>query len=394
MAEENKIIEERKDKKEIKLTKSQLIKTIVLAVLTLLAGLLAWFSLARILAHGLNFSGENLWLFIFDLLFPVLAFCLWVALIGIDAIFIQKKFWLYLIYIFSIGSLFFYFNFSLYSGLSLFILFFAYLYFSHGIRKEKEDRLKFQVINFIKVHLGLTMIFCVAAVSLLFYESLAAKQESGQTKTNEAVAESAANLLNIFLETQIKTYNPNMTLDEFVLSAGQQFMEKIGPMLSPQTGSDESLNPENIVKEIEAAIKRGEIKRSDLPPDFLAKLDQGKLNAQDIIEEQLTGVFQKQLTQARDDFLNQLGIEAQGSDKISEVIKKIVTKSLSEGLLSFTNLLPPFLAISLFFTLVIFDFLYVIFTKIFALLIYLVMLITKFIVIKKESKEVEVAELS
>lgn len=383
-----------KEKKEIKLTKSQLIKTIVLGVLTLLAGLLAWFSLARILAHGLNFTGENPWLFIFDLLFPVLAFCLWVGLIGIDAIFIPKKLWLYSIYLLSIGPLFFFFNFTLYSVLSFLILLFAFFYFSHGVRKEKEDRLKCQVINFIKIHLGLTMIFCVAAVSLLFYQSLATKQESGQTKTNEAVAESAANLLNIFLETQIKTYDPNMTLDEFVLSAGQQFMEKIGPMLSEQATVEENLNQENIINEIEAAIERGEIKRSNLPPEFLAKLDQGKITAQDIIEEELTGVFQKQLTQARDDFLDKLGIEAQGTDKISEVIKKIVTKSLSEGLLSFTNYLPPLLAISLFFTLVIFDFLYVIFTKIFALLIYLVMLITKFIVIKKESKEAEVAELS
>lgn len=391
MSEEQKTKEE---KKEIKMSKSQVIKTVILGGLTLLAGFLAWFSLARVLNNGLTFDAKNLWAFIFDLLFPVLAFCLWVALIGIDAIFIRKKLWLYPIYVLSIGTLFFSFDFSFYSFVSFLILLVAYFYFSRGIIKEKKDRLKFHVINFIKVHLGLTMIFCVAAVSLLFYQSLSVKQKSGETKTNEAVAESAANLLNILLETQIKTYDPDMTLDEFVLSAGQQFMEKFGSMLSEQTTGGESLNQENIVKEIEAAVKSGEIKRSDLPPEFLAKLDQGILTAEDVIEEQLTGVFQKQLTQARDDFLSKLGIEAEGNDKISDVIKKIVTKSLSEGLLSFINYLPPFLAISLFFTLVIFDFLYVIFTKIFALLIYMIMLVTKFIVIKKETKEAEIAELS
>lgn len=392
MPEESQVLKEKKI--VVKPSRNQIIKIIILGALTFLAGLLAWFALARILNSGLTFNGENIWTFIVDLFFPVWAFCLWVAFIGIDAIFIHKKLMLYPIYILSIGPLFLYFKPSLYTVSVFIILMIAYIYFAFGVKKEQKDRIKFQVLNALKIHLGITLIFCVAAVSLLFYEHIAVKQEGGETKTNEVVASSVANFLNIFLETQLKNYNPNMTLDEFVLTVGQQFMEKIGPQLGGDSEVSENYKTQNIVNEIEKAIKSGEIKQSDLPADIINKMNKGVLTAQDIVEAQATDLFSEQLTAARDDFLKQLEISAEGSDKISEVLKKIVSVKLSEGLLPFVPWLPPFLAISLFFTLVIFDFLYVIFAKIFALLIYLIMLTTKFIVIKKETKEVEIAELS
>ena len=391
---ENKNNEGKAETKELKLTRGQMIKVIVLGFLTLGTGFLAWFSLSRVLNNGLRFDSANIWLFIFDLLFPVLAFCLWVAFIGIDAILVPKRIWLYPIILLSVLPLLFYFKADFYTGIVFLVLILAFIYFTRGIKAEKKDRIKFNLLNCLKVHLGITLIFCVAAVSLLFYSHLAARQAGGQTKTNEVVAESTASILNLFLETQFKDYNPNMSLDEFVLTVGQQFMEKVGPSLGEDVNVTENYKTQNIVKDIEDAINRGEIQRGALPPEIIQKMNEGILTAQDIVAAQATDLFSKQLTAARDDFLKQLGIEAKGTDKISEVLKKIVSQKLSEGLLPFIPWLPPFLAVSLFFTLVIFDFLYVIFVKIFALLIYLLMLITKFIVIKKETKEVEIAELS
>ncbi|MFA5070006.1 MAG: hypothetical protein WC528_01880 [Patescibacteria group bacterium] len=393
--QQNKIAESKNEgKKEIKLTRGQTIKSMVLGVLTLGAGFLAWFAIARILNNGLRFDSANIWLFIFDVIFPVLAFCLWVAFIGIDAIFIRKKIWVYPLALLSIIPLFMFFPLNIYALIAFTIIVLAYLYFIRGARRERRDRIKFHLINCLKVHLGLTLIFCIAAISLLFYSHMAEKQKNGQTNTNDVVASSTADLVNLFLESQFSNYNPDQTLDEFILQSGQQFIEQLGPQLGEGVKVESSFQTENLINKIEEAINRGEIKRDDLPAELLQKLDEGRLTASDVVDAQLTSLFTDQLAAGRDDFLKQLGVEAKGTDKISEVVKKIVSHLLSEGLLPFVTWLPPFLAISLFFTLAIFDFLYVIFVKIIALLIYLVLLISKFIIVKKETKEVEVAELS
>jgi hypothetical protein len=156
----------------------------------------------------------------------------------------------------------------------------------------------------------------------------------------------------------------------------------------------EVLQADEMSNEIKAAIKRGEIKESDLPAGFMDKLNQGTLTTSDIVKSQTTELFTKQLGDARDEFLKSLGIEAAGTDKISDVIKQIITTKLGEGLLPFEKWIPPFLAISLFLFLIIFNFLYAIITKILALFIFMILHLFGFFKIYKEQKEAETIELT
>ncbi len=382
------------DKKNSKSNEGHKIRIIALCILTVLAGLLAWYSLYRILDNGLNFESGKTLSSIITLIFPVLSFCLWIAFIGLTAIFINKKLFRYLTYFFSLVGSFLFFGFSFYTLLILIIFALAFSYFSFGIRKERNDRIKFHVLSCIKVHLMITLFICVLGVSIIFYAKLMENENGAEINTSSALSTSLGNIVNLILVSQFEGYSSDMTLDEFMLLLGEEIVSQYGGQVLEEAQVEQSFQQENLVNQIEQAIASGQISRDQIPPDVLEKIDQGVLEAEDIVEAELAQVFTASLAEGRDDFLAQLGVEAEGNEKMSEVVKKVIEAQAETTFSSWDHLVPPVLAITLFLSLAIFNFLYVILTKIFALLIYMIMLLTGFIKVKKESKEVEIAKIS
>jgi len=397
MKKENKSkMKEIKDKVTSKkeLSKGQKIKTASMAFVTFGIGLMSWYALFRVLKNGIKLESGHVISSLVTLLFPVLSFCLWVALVGLIAVFINKKWVRHLTYFTSAALVFVFFGLSVYTLLVFVFISLGFLFFTRGVRKERDDRIKFHILNCIKVHLLFTFLICVLGVSILFYAQLVNQERTDDEKISSILAGNLANITNLVLESQFETYNPDMTLDEFILTGAESFVENVGPQIGEEVKVEESFQQQELQEEIQKAIDSGQIKREDLPPEILVKMEQGRLETKDIVEAELTGLFTEQLSQARDDFLNQMGIEATGDEKIGSVIKKLVATKLDEGIASYENIIPPVLAVTLFISLAIFNYLYSIFAAIFALIIYMILLLTNFVVIRKESREVEVAELS
>jgi len=380
------------EKKKIILSKPQKVKIALLGFFTFGSGLLAWYALFRILKNGVRFESSHIFSSIITILFPVLSFCLWLAFVGIVAVFVNKRWVRYLIYFVSIALSFVFFGLSIYTILVFSFIFVAFLFFTNGARKERDDRIKFHILNCIKSRLMYVLLICVLGVSILFYAQLVGRKEDDE-KIYTVLANNFAGVINTVLESQFEGYNPDMTLDEFILMSGEEFSKKISSQLGDKIKVDESLNQENLKNEITQAVKEGKIKKEDLPPELWQKIESGDFNPEDIVKADATEIFNQQLKAARDDFLKEMGVEADGNEKIGSVIKKIIAVQLEKGISSYAPIIPPVLAITLFFSLAIFNFLYSIFTAIFILIIYMIMLLTGFIVIRKENREVEIAEL-
>ncbi|MDZ7798121.1 MAG: hypothetical protein U5L76_00720 [Patescibacteria group bacterium] len=388
----DKIKDKVKPKKEI--SRKQKIKILAMSIVTFGGGLLSWYALFRVLKNGIRLESGQVISSLVTLLFPVLSFCLWVALVGLVAVFVNKKWLRNLTYFLSVALVFIFFGISIYTFLVFIFISLGFLFFARGVRKERDDRIKFHILNCIKVHLLFTFLICVLGVSILFYAQLVGQERSDDEKISSILAGNLANIVNLVLESQFETYNPDMTLDEFILTGAESFVENIGSQIGDEVKVEESFQQQELQEEIQRAIDSGQIKREKIPPEILKKIDEGRLETKDIVEAELTGLFTEELSQARDDFLKQMGIEASGDEKIGSVIKKIVSVKLDEGMASYENIIPPVLAVTLFISLAIFNYFYSLLAAIFALVIYMILFLTGFVAIRKENREVEVAELS
>jgi len=370
-------------------------KIIFLVVFTLIIAVISWYTLAWAMKLDLSVFGNKPWSLFLRIILPILIFCFTIGLLSIDAVLIKDKKILLLTIFLTALTPFIFFYISIFSLIVFIVLFLAFLLYVFGVRKEKEERIKISFAKIMKVNLSLTLILFALAISLIFYFDLTAEKKVGENKSSEMLASSTASIVNLILETQVKDYQPDMTLDEFMLTASTNFLNTFSEQLGGEAQNQtEVISSSDISKEIKAAIKRGEIKESDLPPGFMEKLNQGTLTGSDIVESQTTQIFAKQLGEARDEFLKSLGVEAKGSDKISDVIKNIITTKMSEGLSPFEKWIPPVLAVSLFLVLIIFNFLYAIITKILALLVFMILHLFGFFKIYKVQKEAESIELT
>ena len=99
--------------------------------------------------------------------------------------------------------------------------------------------------------------------------------------------------------------------------------------------------------------------------------------------------FQAQISKARDDFINSLEIDAKGTDKISDVIAMIIRKYALQFLGPYKNYITPLLALSLFFVLNIFSFVFHLLINAFANSIFAILKATKFVYIREEKKNVQ-----
>ncbi|MDD5567271.1 MAG: hypothetical protein PHH01_03700 [Patescibacteria group bacterium] len=380
----------------------EIIKLVGLGLVLILTSLAGWWFL------GETFGGvqlvfkpmtmATLWNFIASLFFLLLA----LAIFGILAAVEQKRWFMVLTSAVLPMTLMVALGDSLYTLTAAGIWFLGLLQFGFKIREEKRARIKASIVKYLRNGLGLCVSTLLLAISISFYGAMTAKGTEGLDSV-EVLSKFTANAGNQILVMQVPGYNPEMTLDEFILlllaqgSEGAQKVEAAEAQseLNLPIGGDQSsffgLDLSGMTNELQG-ISPDELKAA-IPPDFE---DQVKKDPEYIkkvfqdIKDQMVG---QQIAKAREQLVKALNIEADGDDQMGTVLEKALEVYFDDLFKPFKYLIPPILALTVYFLLQIFGFVYCWITRLLAFLVYGILRLTKFVRYEKEMKECQIIKL-
>lgn len=272
--------------------------------------------------------------------------------------------------------------------MGILVLFLAYCQYYVHVRRESGLRRKFSVIK--NIHYGMTG--CIAlsliALSLLFFGTTA-REGSRTISSAETIADFSGAAVNQFLSVKVPAFNPRESLDDFFYSVLSEYMKNgaLPPAPKDAIASFDITNPGSSIEQLVSA---------DLYP-FLAQLPQEvrrqasadpRVLRQELARES-NAAFQRQFTEMRNEFIKQVGIAATGETSMGEVVKMITGKYLTSKIRPYERWIPPLLALSLYFVLQAFSFLYIALINLFSLIVVGCLRGLRLVAVKRQTAEVE-----
>ncbi len=292
---------------------------------------LAWNNALHTVAFSL--STRN----ILTVVTTMLAFCLMFAIVALTEALVTKRLFILLVIIVASLTGFIFFGFSVWTFIATLLAMLGFLYWRHAIRDDLKTRTTFTPQKVLDSGLKGAVTIILLASSVMYYGFLIAKPDTGSTITNGLVDTSMGAVNFALTKFYGNGYDPNLSLDAFIAN-----LTRIDELKSQGAEEIHSITPE--IKVLDEQIKAG--------------LD---MASNEII------------AQGRQEFLDSFGIEAAGSDTMDSVVRKIVTKNINEYVGPYEKFIPALLALSLFFVLNVFSFLYREFIKAFAVLLFYIL---------------------
>ncbi len=289
---------------------------------------------------------------------------------------------------------------NLYTAIGAGLLFLGLIQYGLKVRQERQERLKVGINKFIRRGLGACISTLLLAISLSFYGAIAT-QGSEQLDPVVVTSRMAANGLNQYLTMKLKGYDPDMTVDEFVflivtqdIQPAKEVSAQTVPGLPAADKGDTffGIDINELTKDLQN-IPIDEIKQK-LPADYLERIQQDPAYVQQIFQTFQSDVIGQQIAISRDNLLKTLHVQAEGTDPIGTVLEKVIAVQLNDLFRPFKYLLPPILALTLYFALQIFGFIYSWIVHLFAMVAYYILKWLNFFQIKREKKDAEVISLS
>lgn len=319
-------------------------KLIVLAALIVVSMGFFWFTIYRIFQSNLDFSFNAE--IIFSFIFAIIALSMMFAIIGMSEVLVDRN--LIFIAVIVIGSLthFIFFPISIPNTIAVLATIFAFIIWKHNIRSDMKSRIKFLVGRVMIVGLNGIISLVLISISFTYYGYLA---DDGSNKMLDNAVSSLVETVNDVLPGYMPFYSPDMTLDEFIVESGS-------------------------IDELPS-----------LPSDFLIG---------EALQEVVTGAQGELLDESRQSFLDTFDIEAKGSDTMQVVTQRIVTSRVDNVIEPYQQFIPVILALSLFFILKLFQFVFRPIIQFFSYLVYKIFLFFRFITVKKVIVEKEQLQLS
>lgn len=272
--------------------------------------------------------------------------------------------------------------------LGILVLFIAYYQYYLNVRRETGLRKKFSVAK--NIHYGMTgcIALTLVVLSLLFYGTTA--RDGLRTVSGaETIADFSGAAVNQFLSVKVPAFNPHESLDDFFYSVLSEYMKNGALPPAPKEGdvAFDITDPGSSIEQLVSA---------DLYP-FLAQLPQDvrRRASEDprILQQELArasnAAFQQQFTEMRNTFIQQVGITATGETSMGEVVKMITGKYLTPKIKPYERWIPPLLALSLYFVLQIFSFLYIALINLFAMIALGLLRAAHLVALTKKTAEVE-----
>jgi hypothetical protein len=314
----------------------------------------------------------------------LLLFCLAYALFGIMTAMAPRGIWgLRLALVLAIVGLITV-GFNLYSVIAVMIWGFGLFVMVGRIREEKRERRKVLIHKFMQAGIGLALSALLMAISFCFY-AVTIRSGGDQLDPSESLSVITINRLNQYLVTQFPGYDPTITVNEFLFLVAIKSSQsvQVGQSISPTD------NPDNQTVKIETVSgfpswlgvdvnklnhqidSIAELQtQENIPADFLNRVKQNPRLLKDSYNNVQTGAVGRQIDQARDEIARQLNIEANGQEAIGTVLSRVIAQKIHDLFGPFIYLIPPLLALGLYFILQIFNFIFIAITLMFARIIF------------------------
>jgi hypothetical protein len=369
-------------------------KIVILGVVTVLASVLAWYSLSTV--FNLEWSSGSIPLLnlLIRLIFPVIAFCFYLALVSITATIIHKELIQLPIWTLSSAPVLIFFPFSPWLLIISLLQILIFVYYAHRIHNEVNARIKFSLHKTMRWGLGGVIIAMALSISLLYYFTTTATERDTGREAIDSLIISTTNIANEIIPSQLEGYDPDKTLDQFIFEISAGVVEDISGQLNEQL-EDSFDNPKveegtALIEELRSKVDSGLVDINTLPPEIRNNLYSDTLMVEDLVSSDVVqNIFQSQIAEARNEFLKSMDIDAKGTDTISEVITKIIRKYAFQFLGPYEDFITPLLALSLFFVLNIFSFVFHALVNALASSLFALLQVSKFVHIREEKQNVQ-----
>lgn len=360
-----------------------------LAVAGVGVGLLAWFLVHQSLNLDLQMIRERqVWLTIagtFAVFFLLLGIC---ALVGI----LVRHRWIARGVLFAIASSYLlWFGVTPYGLLSLGILVLGLWQWERQIKIEQAHERRVAVDRLLNYGLGLTITCFLIVLSLTFYQAQVKKSQVAERPIDSFVHQLMPGL-NTLLAGQVSFYDPEMTLDQFLIAMTVQRTKTALQPVAEETGKKKfTIGPlaalEQVSEEDAAEM------RKNLPPQLRQQLEEKPEEADAILAQFVADRFTTDLAPARDQVLQQLTLPATGSTTMGDIVEQALAQQGRKFIGKYEPFIPPILALTFYFTLQIFAFLYILLIKMLTGLLFMLLKRTGFVHMAAEEQPVDVVTL-
>lgn len=335
-------------------TKAEVPQVALLGVLAVVASVGAWVMLGRALRLDVLHITLHAGII---LAITAVAFFFVLATVGLIGMLVHDTLLAKILLLLNATLYLLFFGRSLASVIAFLLLVLAYLLYDQQIKGEQKDRIRFSVVNSLRPGLGMTMTIVLIAISLTFYN--VTKSLVGTTTSPlDDVVRGAASATNRVLAVQVPGYNPDMTLNDFVLHLAYREIQKhtagdvqlpdqppksIGQYVQSLVGNDTN----GIIAKLPASIKQ-QLTTTKQDAAAEAALQQAA---------QLPQV-QQAVNDAQAQLLDTLKIDADGSARMGDVVQQYLNTQIHRYVGPYEKFFPSILALSLYFTLQVFSFVY------------------------------------
>ena len=361
---------------------NRMIKSLVLSALSIASSFLAWYMLSTLL--GISFLGNGKWAEFFyrdvlsSLILTFLAFFLMVVFIAVSSFLIKPR-WVNIINIaISVSIYFLFFKPEIYTVLVVIVLFLVFMGYDLRIDRESKMQIHFSVIKNIRFGMGWVVTFLLIVISLTVFQFMTMENRS-MKQFNDSMIGYTAEVLHGVFAAKLEGYESKMTLDEFlVLFATDEIVDDLA---EGDEGSDTVSLP-TILEKLLSEDQRNTLLRIV-----------GEQPVEDLVKKETKNIETEVSNEIRREFLEGLGIEAQGTESMQIVVQRFVQQKYDEYLAPYREFIPSVLVFGLYFVLQIFSFIYIIIIKLLASLIFYILKLVGFVKIKEVEVMAKRAEL-
>lgn len=253
----------------------------------------------------------------------------------------------------------FFFPFTLFTLAGALLLIAVWFRYWAMVTEESEHRIRFNLVKSVTHGLG-TIIYLTVLSVAVFYLAVASQSNQTSNQFIDNVTNSASDAVLAVLDNQLPDFDAQMTLDDFLSQYSDQDITALLP---------ENFLPEDVNQSLLEEEKQNNIENLD------------ETARQAAIEE------------ARTQLLQALNINAEGSDTMETVVRRLVTDKLQPLLERYDTVIPPVLALALFSVLSILGLVYFWWTVLWAFICYGILRILRWVEFIEHTQTVTRAEI-
>ena len=358
------------------------LKLIVFGAVTLVFAGVFWYLVSRLMAGGL--SEKTLVSTASVSLATLLAFSMFISLLALVGVLSswRRERWTMVALVSLVPFLFFPLHFI--TVLAVLIIAVSTMLYLWTVGREARARIHFSFTRVIKADLTLTIALILIAVSTLYYGTVS-NQGNNPDQVLTQLTGSTTTIVERVLPLVYHGYSADITVDEFI----RQQLPNAAKII-------EDLHVDSLLSR-EAKRQALEQKLRDLGVDpatvdvnaYLDDTDRAQAQFEQSLNAELVSVQDQAISSTRDQLAQNFRVTLTGKEKLADAIDTIVTQNVNRLVRPYAGAVPAILALSLFFFLWVFTFLYEYLIRGVGELLYLSLKAGKAVSITRETVEAE-----